>query len=512
LPHESSSEKDLEVHGVGQPVAKSRDIAPSKSIDSATGRWRKRWNAFRHPLNEEKMRLLRDRWDSLPQELRMPNQIAGRHMTHCGFILGASYCSFHCTHCYLPKNANRVPIPSLAEMKDQIDANRRFQGPGGGLQITGGDVADAYWRSGRQTELVEIVRYAVEVGLVPMLMTHGQTLIENPEFLEELIVKGGLRQLAVHIDMTQIGRHGYRLSRMRSEADLHPLRAAFTKLALEMRASTRLPIELAHNCTVTERNINFVPDIVRWFLSDPQRSRVWRILSFQPEADTGRTTISKHPVTPALVWEKICQGIGMQLDGSAFIAGHPKCNQGVMLLIARRTGGFLPLIPTDVKTRRVVTEALAELGALSTMTTDGDGSGSLLPYRIAGSFAQRPALALRVLMRVGTLIGSGQIPFGFVRALAFGQAHTLNIGTHNFMDAKLVANSDHDAVVRARLNACVFKGAVKENGEWHAVPMCAMNQQKWSETYNKRLRDPALLREPQVFETKTMVRMKDRRL
>jgi hypothetical protein len=39
-----------------------------------------------------------------------------------------------------------------------------------------------------------------------------------------------------------------------------------------------------------------------------------------------------------------------------------------------------------------------------------------------------------------------------------------------------------------------------------------MNQQKWSETYNKRLRDPALLREPQVFETKTMVRMRERRL
>ena len=105
--------------------------------------WRTRWHAFRNPIVEEKARVLKERWDSLPKELQTNNQISGRHLTHCGFTLGASYCSFHCTHCYLPKNANQIPIPSLEQVKEQIDANRRFQGPGGGLQITGGDVADA---------------------------------------------------------------------------------------------------------------------------------------------------------------------------------------------------------------------------------------------------------------------------------------------------------------------------------------------------------------------------------
>ena len=152
--------------------------------------WAIRWQAFRHPIDEEKKALLRERWNSLPEELRTPNQVSGRHLTHCGFTTGASYCSFHCTHCYLPKNANQVPMPSLAQMKEQIDANRRFQGPGGGLQITGGDVADAYFKTGRQDELVEIVRYAVNTGLVPMLMTHGQTLLEHPAFLERLMVIG----------------------------------------------------------------------------------------------------------------------------------------------------------------------------------------------------------------------------------------------------------------------------------------------------------------------------------
>ena len=56
--------------------------------------WRARWKAFRQPIAEEKARVLKERWDSLPAELRTDNQIAGRHLAHCGFTLGASYCSF----------------------------------------------------------------------------------------------------------------------------------------------------------------------------------------------------------------------------------------------------------------------------------------------------------------------------------------------------------------------------------------------------------------------------------
>ncbi len=258
-------------------------------------RWQQRWHAFRNPIVEEKARVLKERWDSLPRELQTDNQISGRHLTHCGFTLGASYCSFHCTHCYLPKNANQIPIPSLAQVKEQIDANRRFQGPGGGLQITGGDVADAYWKSGRADELVEIIRYAYSVGSIPMLMTHGQTLIEQPQYLERLVVEGGLRQISVHVDMTQAGRHGYPIGRIQCEADLHPVRQAFTDLALRIREKTGFILEYALSFTVTRRNIDDVPEVIRWYLADPNRSYIWRMLSFQPEADTGRTIFSAAP-------------------------------------------------------------------------------------------------------------------------------------------------------------------------------------------------------------------------
>jgi hypothetical protein len=461
----------------------------TKNVYPAPSRWRARWNAFRFPINSVKQALLRERWNSLPSELRTPNQLAGRHLTHCGFTTGASYCSFHCTHCYLPANANKVPIPSLFQVKEQIDANRRFQGPDGGLQITGGDVADAYWRASRQSELIEIVRYAVGVGLVPMLMTHGQTLIEHPEFLEALVTEGGLRQVAVHIDVTQAGRHGFPIGRIKSESDLHPVREAFTELARDIRERIGVPLELAHNCTVAERNIASVPDVVRWFLADPARSRIWRILSFQPEANTGRTIFSQNPVTPACVWEKICDGMGLKLDGSAYIGGHPDCNQGVTLLVDRRRGCYLPLLPNDEKTKRLFAEILATLGAVSTMTTDAGAGASLLPYRATGAFARHPKLALRSLARLLALVTSGRIPLSFLRAIATGRAQTINIGMHHFMDSSRVAEAASDPVTQARLDACVFKGAVKNRatGKWEAVPMCSMNLARWSELYAERL-------------------------
>ncbi len=478
-------------------VAREAPGAPVFTPSRPSSKWRARWDAFRRPIQGEKNDLLKRRWESLPPELKLPNQISGRHLTHCGFTLGASYCSFHCTHCYLPKNANEVPIPSLAQMKEQIDANRRFQGPGGGLQITGGDVADAYWRSGRQDELVEIIQHATRAGLVPMLMTHGQTLIEHPEFLERLMIEGGLKQVAVHIDMTQAGRAGFPIGRVKSEADLHPLRESFTQLALMMREKTGQTLEFAHNATVTERNIDHIPEIVRWMLEKPERSHVWRMLSFQPEADTGRTLFSKNPVTPERVWQKLCEGAGHPLEKDATVFGHPDCNSWAPLLISRSTGRSHPLVPRDDSGfRGVLHDFLARVGGLSLVTDEHRTA----PWRLLGVLAQNPGLALRVGWHALRLIATGAIPRPFVRDLWRGEVHVLNVGMHNFMDAAMVARADADPVIKARLDACVFKGAVRNEatGEFEEVPMCSMNQQRWGEVYARRLEDPKLRAEPQV--------------
>ncbi len=439
--------------------------------------------------------MLRDRWNTLPPELQTNNQISGRHLTHCGFILGASYCSFHCTHCYLPKNANEVPIPSLADVKEQIDWNRHFQGPGGGLQITGGDVADAYWRSGRADELVEIVRYAYRKGVVPMLMTHGQTLIEHPEFLERLVVEGGLRQISVHVDITQAGRHGFPIGRIKSEADLHPVRQAFTDLAMRIREKTGCPLEYALSFTVTRRNIDDVPEVIRWYLADPQRSYIWRMLSFQPEADTGRTLFSQQPITPDDVWDKICEGVGLPLRRDVSFFGHPDCNSWASLLVARPSGKIFPLLPDEKKFDDLLGEVLAKIGGLS-LVNDDAGTPA---FRLAGVLFQHPLLAVKLLTRMVRYLSSRKAPPEILQSLLRGKVHTLGVGMHNFMDAKMVARAGEDPTIKARLDSCVFKGAVKRDGKWEAVPMCSMNQQTWSEVYESRLRDPELLKQPQVF-------------
>jgi hypothetical protein len=468
-------------------------LAVPERTTERPSRWRQRWRAFRNPIVEEKARVLRERWDSLPLELQTNNQISGRHLTHCGFTLGASYCSFHCTHCYLPKNANSIPIPSLAQVKEQIDANRRFQGPGGGLQITGGDVADAYWKAGRADELIEIVRYAYSVGSIPMLMTHGQTLIEQPEFLERLVVEGGLRQISVHVDMTQAGRHGYPIGRIKCEADLHPVRQAFTDLALRIRENTGCILEYALSFTVTRRNIDDVPEVIRWYLADPRRSYIWRMLSFQPEADTGRTLFSQNPITPADVWEKICEGVGMPLRRDVSIFGHPDCNSWASLLVARPSGKFFPLLPDDKKFDGLLGEVLRKIGGLSLVNDD---AGTPV-YRLAGVLFKNPLLIGRVATQMARYLTSRNAPREIFRALLRGQVHTLGVGMHNFMGSEKVASAATDPVIKARLDSCVFKGAVKRNGNWEAVPMCAMNQQTWSEVYDERLSDPELAQQPQ---------------
>jgi hypothetical protein len=341
---------------------------------------------------------------------------------------------------------------------------------------------------------VEIVRYAYAVGLVPMVMTHGQTFIEHPEFLERLVVDGGLRQVAVHVDMTQAGRHGFPIGRIKTEADLHPVRAAFTELAQTIRRKTGAPLEFAHNCTVTRRNLDHVPEIIHWFLADAARTQIWRMLSFQPEADTGRTIFSEKPITPADVWEKIREGTGVPLRRDATIFGHPDCNSWASLLVARPSGHYAPLVPDSSRWDTIFGQVLARIGGLSLVTDDAGTP----PWRLAGVLAQNPLLAMRLAAYLGGHIVSGRFPRPLLAALLKGQVHTVGIGMHNFMDAVKTATAASDPVIKSRLDSCVFKGAVKQDGEWIAVSMCQMNQERWSRVYDERLNDPTLMNLPQI--------------
>ena len=66
-----------------------------------------------------------------------------------------------------------------------------------------------------------------------------------------------------------------------------------------------------------------------------------------------------------------------------------------------------------------------------------------------------------------------------------GRVRGLNIVMHNFMDAAEAASGDRE--VEERLVACSFRGAVKREGDWVAVPMCSMNAEEREQIYAEQI-------------------------
>lgn len=443
---------------------------------------------IREPVSREKRDLLAARWQELSPELRTEWQVVGRQLVHCGYTMGPSYCSFGCTHCYLPRNANRVPLPSLETMKTQIDANRRLLGPDSGLQITGGDVVDAYCRADRRHELLEIVRYAVDMELVPMLMTHGQRLLEEPELLVRLVAEAGLRKIALHIDMTQAGRPGFPIRSLSRESDLHPVRDAFVDLIHEVRERTGIRFHAAHTVTVTERNFESLADIFEWFVGDPRRIAAFGMISLQPEADVGRTRFSNSPVTPDAVWQRLCEALGVELDRDNLWFGHPDCSSMTTALLRPRDRRAINLMPSDESGRRFVGALLASFGGVGSRGHDHRRAN----LQRLGVLLRRPAFLWRALCFVVQLARRERLGLGFVMDLLRGRARPLNIVLHNFMSSDELARGGE--IVEKRLAACSFRGAVERDGEWVAVPMCSMNIEEREDLYQQQI-DTATLPE-----------------
>ncbi|HRC84401.1 MAG TPA: hypothetical protein PK413_02185 [Thermoanaerobaculia bacterium] len=437
--------------------------------------------ALREPIPEEMRQLLAERWSALPEALQTPWQVVGRHHVHCGYTLGPAYCSFGCSHCYLPGNANQVPLPSAEEMREQIAANRRLLGPGGGLQITGGDVVDAYFRAGREDELVQLVRYANEVGVVPMLMTHGQRLLEQPAYLARLVQEGGLRKLAVHIDITMAGRPGFPVKELRSEADLHPLREAFVDLILSTRKRTGVSFFAAHTVTVSERNLGSIAEILRWLKASPRHLEAFRLISFQTEADVGRTRFSKVPVSPEKVWEAVCEGVGLSLSRDNLWFGHPDCSNMSHLLVLFPEGRAINLSPADESSRAFWSEVLRLFGGVGAR---GENFAESVARKVGVILRHPEILAKTARYALERMRQEGLGPSLLARYAA-GQVGGLNIVLHNFMSADQVAAGE--GATRERLAACSFRGAVERDGVWQAVPMCEMNALEREELYRQEI-------------------------
>jgi hypothetical protein len=431
--------------------------------------------------DSETIALLKARWNSLPEYLKVGNQVVGQHWVQCAFTMGPSYCSFGCSHCYLPGNANRVPLVSSSEMKKQIDANREMIGKGGNIQITGGDVVEAYLRENRDDELIEIIDYAVQAGLVPMLMSHGQSLLDRPDFLVALVQDGGLRKLSIHIDITQAGRPGYPVKSLTDEAQLNPLRDRLVDLVLDTREKTGCSLTAAQTVTVGSKNLKSIGKILEWLISSPRNMEATRTISFQTEANVGRTLHQDIRICPDEVWAEVCRAMGKEFPRDHLLFGHPDCTSTATIL-ARSS---------DRKVVSLSQQGKASQTFWQSVLTQHYGAGYVRENCAKMIFINlfrticRPKLLFNLLQFLGDLYKNQGLSTAMVYALLTGRAKGFNIVMHNFIDAEEVIKPSCQNT-RDRLAACSFRGAIERDGHWIPVPMCEVNAEIRPDLYSNK--------------------------
>ncbi len=426
------------------------------------------------PEHPDLTRALARRWDELPAHVKTPNQMLGRRMGGCEGTHGVfPRCNLACTPCYHAKEANRVRTDgdhTAAEVDRQMAYLREVRGPGQHAQLIGGEVTllspDDHARA-----LQAMIRH----GRKPMSMTHGDFDYAYLEALALDPATGAPRfehlSFAGHFDSLMFGRRGIR--RASTEAELNPYRRRFCAMFQRLEREHGVTHYLAHNVTVTPRNIDQIPQLVR-----DCRAMGFRMLSFQPAAfvgDAGRWKDSYRQISADEVWARIEEGAGARLHPDAVQVGDPRCNRADRgLYVGERYVALLH--EDDPRDARVLRDGLATFGGM-----DFDAPRALLAARLARAVARRPRAlvslapwALRLVRRAGG-----------VRALCRDRPRPVTFVMHSFMDAAQVrpawellqrGERSDDPEVRAtqeRLQACSYAMAHPESGM--LVPACAQH-------------------------------------
>lgn len=427
--------------------------------------WRRLLRYAVEPRSAERLRLTAERWQSLAEPLRTPQQVAGSCWVACGATHGViERCDFGCTSCYLTDLANTTPQLPLDAVKRQLDELRRHLGPAGKTQITSGEVTLL-----PTEELGEIVAYARQIGLDPMVMSHGDTWMKDPESLRRLVADYGLEKISVHIDSTQRGRSSHK--RGASEEELHAVRDQFADLVRRIRRQTGRNLRAAHTVTVTPDNLESVPGIVDWALDNAD---AFRMISFQPVAEIGRTRDRRigddEEVDMLAVWKRICAATECDLDRHALHFGHPECNI-VHPLFVVSFGNQREIVESVRRGNRwdrwIMARGVATFGGIGVV-------GSTIAERVVRNLSmmlRHPALLL-ALPFYGLYRLWGMRRLALAAALQLLKLKPVRVQAlafviHRFMDAEELSTP----LGQERLDACVFKLPV----DGKLVSMCQMN-------------------------------------
>ena len=434
----------------------------------AAGRW---WQATR-PVDPELASGLSRRWRELPEHVKTSAQLLGRRTAGCEATHGVfPRCNLACTPCYHGREANRVPVDgshTVAEVSRQMTHLRKVRGPGQHAQLIGGEVT-LLDPDDHAAALAAMALHARK----PISMTHGDF---DYEYLERLALDADgrrrfdLLRFAGHFDSLMLGRRGR--SRPVTEAELHGDRRAFVQRFERLEAEHGVRHDLAHNMTVTPRNLAEVADVTRACMT-----MGYGMLSFQPAAHVGnpsRWRESYEAVTIDAVWQEIERGVGQRLPWRHLQMGDERCNRAAYgLMVGRR---WVPLLddrdPRDLAVRDVF---LDRFGGM-----DFDRPSAQIVIACVRVAARHPAVvpaAVRWGWRLAHRVGAGGLRTGRPRAMTFV--------VHAFMDASIVqaawrgmedgVSCDDPAVAAAqeRLRACSYGMAHPDDGR--IVPACVQH-------------------------------------
>ena len=436
------------------------------------GRWLRALAAATRPVDPATREALRRRWLELPAAARTPAQVLGRHTPGCEGTHGVfPRCDLACTPCYHARDANRVRTDgahTIARVSEQMAYLRAVRGPGQHAQLIGGEVT----LLGPEDHAAALEAMRAQ-DRKPMSMTHGDF---DYEYLERLAVgpdgrrRFDLLRFAGHFDSLMLGRTA--IPRPNSEAELHPFRRRFVAQFERLRAEHGVRFDLAHNMTVTPRNIDQVAEVVRACLT-----MRFGMMSFQPAAYVGnpaRWREDFRAISIDDVWREIERGAGTRLPFEHVRMGDPRCNRVSHGVLA---GGHWTALLDDRDARdlRVRDAFLHRFGGM-----DFDRAPAIIAVAVARVVARDPRVvviaagwASRFVRRAG------------VRRLLTGRPRGLTFVVHAFMDADVVAPA-WDAIQRGevaadpalraaqeRLQTCSY--AMAHPDEDRLVPACVQH-------------------------------------
>ncbi|MGH3875015.1 MAG: radical SAM protein [Pseudonocardiaceae bacterium] len=431
----------------------------------------RRWERRTRPVDPEFAAVLRSRWAELPEHVKTPAQLLGRHAVGCEGTHGVfPRCNLACTPCYHSRDANRVRVDgshTVAEVDKQMAMLRRLRGPCAHAQLIGGEVTLLPPDDHAKT-LLTMRRY----GREPMSMSHGDF---DYDYLERLALddQGQPRlprlSFAGHFDMLMFGRRG--IPRPDSERDLHSYRQKFVDMFTRLRRSHGVRSFLAHNMTVTPANLGQVADVVR-----DCHAMGFGMFSFQPAAfvgDSRRWHEDYQQTGMDEVWREIERGVGGPLDYTAFQHGDLRCNRAAYgFFVGPR---WHPFLPGDDRTTRDA--FFRYFGGVNFTGVDTPG----LAGKVVRTIVRHPvilSIAARWLARLVQRVGG-------LRALLRHGVRPVSFVVHQFMDAADVApawelmkrgetaTDPRILAAQERLASCHYAMAHPETGE--LVPACVQH-------------------------------------